>query len=236
MKRFTLHRTFCPTTTGGTLPQGLSFVLPAYPALRGKVSDAWTKNIAGEPCNFVNTPYLHLASCFAGWRGSIRYKIVPFNCGTDVRASVHLFQDDWFNNQQEHFKSGYIGANSNSRSVNESEDMYAIDEYAVPYGYEGTTISSSSYSSSAIEFEVPFYRRNRFIPGQLRFMSGQPEDNYQAVTRFVYIVTLNNPEPRNFFRVYVAAGEDFTPYMWVGPPKMYFNQVPPEPSPDVIPQ
>lgn len=225
LKRYNLH-----TTSGsisGSDNQILSGRSPMFPYLRGNVSGAVDLDAFQAPYNFCNTVMLHWVTlAFSGYRGSIRWKIVPKYCWVDYNATIQA-------QRVPEGEAGYAFTSSvtptyatisehRHRSIVSKLAGGLLDNYTLT-GTRGTCITNSLVNP-VLEFEIPYYSEYRFKPGK-------SEDHTTSLAfeeGFDYAIQTNTDA--NQYDFWCAAGEDFQCYFWTGLPRMYYEAVPPEPN------
>lgn len=216
------------TTTGDQVcvQQIRSYGFPFY---RGPMPNAIHK--AGT-YNFCNMTLLHwITLCHSGWRGSIRYKIMPFSASSDIShryaANVEL--------------NSINGAASYSMlplapvlSRDAAAALFAWttsggaaagnvgQQFAGP-GASGMDIATGP--NNCLDFEVPYYSNFRFTPGKVIDWTGPRLTGQKHTGYYLAIRTLE--ADRGAIGQTVSAGEDFQCYFWTGMPYMsYSPQIP----------
>ena len=102
----------------------------------------------------------------------------------------------------------------------------------VPTGTRGTVFASDLINPN-VEFEVPYQTQFRFVPGKLARQTNGNQVQAQAGTfQNLYRVSYEgNTSAEQQIDMHVAAGEDFQVYFWSGMPRIYYEDVPPQPTP-----
>jgi hypothetical protein len=227
LKRFTLHNSKGLLSAGDTVIGGS---MPAFPYLRGNVAGAINFSATG-PYNYCNTTLLQwVTSGFAGWRGSMRWKILPrgqidtshpltMYVGrglTDSDAPEYTF----FSETQD----SYPGPNSAASASTVSWPYGVFSAQIPPPGATGTAFTHSLVNPT-LEFESPFYSSYRFVPGKIQ--------NYTNSTELIgpyfdYRIYANG-STASIMDFWSAAGDDFQVYFWTGMPRMYYEPLVPAP-------
>lgn len=196
-----------------------------YPAYRGRVAGA--KDLTGTaiPYNYVNTILLHwVVLAHQGFRGAIRYKFlidaVGVSSSTNVNSKVYIERMDYK-------ASAWTDATSGSTTyAAEVEAPWEVVKgnsalRRIPLGVNGTAFATSAVNPN-IEFEVPFYSRDRFIPGK--------EENWQTNAPESPLFRANIRSygtNKSSMDYHVATGEDFQVYFFTGLPRLYYEAAPP---------
>jgi len=177
------------------------------------------------------TPLIsYITSAYMGWRGSIRYL-------WDASFSMDFLVDS---------DAGFPNKNSFTISRIPAEIPYAIGNSIVPFG--GGTVDTFSNVSAMLEgtkdvtgldgisrwhtqvnpfhtFEVPYYSNKRFTVARKHttFTADSTEQKYQVAGCFPLGSGKASPY---IMQTHVAAGEDFQPMFYIGPPIMYYYENP----------
>jgi hypothetical protein len=225
LKRYNLHTALCLADTVATQ---LYSRRAMFPFCRGNCPNAIHSTNAAAPYNYCNTLLMHWVTwAHSGWRGSIRYKLIPQgNYSTTERSCIYV----------DHFAqtNGYAAA---------------VDALATPFSFsnlsEGAesvvnaTVNSTNWRkrspsyvnggawrsneiNGTMEFEVPFYSVDRFAPGKIDDWTGANN----SARRFVRLWNLRWTaigNQRTKLDVAVAAGEDFQVYFFTGLPPLYYE-------------
>ncbi len=204
----------------------------SFPALRGNVTGAIHNTSLAAPYNYMNTVLLHWVTyMFSGWRGGIRYKVVPRRgiqyC--DMVASRHAANGGSLSVTTASYNPLPL---SSASEIAESTILNGAGVDREQTGHEGLAYSIS-HVNPCLEFEVPYYSRYRFSPGKTQNWTTVSNDysNYYSV-----FINQINDRPDigtsvGCYDSYVAAGEDFQVYFFTGLPRMYYESAPPAPSP-----
>jgi hypothetical protein len=203
----------------------------AFPALRGNVTGAIHTTATATSYNYVNTVLLHWVTyMFSGWRGSIRYKVIPRRgiqyC--DIMASRHTANGGIFSIASGAYTTAALSSQS---EIAESTVLSGSTADAEQTGHEGVAYTNS-HVNPVLEFEIPYYSQFRFAPGKTQNWSTASDDFAQHYSVFVNQV---NDRPDigisvGCYDMFVAAGEDFQTYFFTGLPRMYYEASPPAPA------
>lgn len=190
---------------------------PAFPYYPG--ADTLGVDLSGAtPVNRCSNTILNwITPAYSGWRGSLRWKIVPFGapccswfmmakrCGSDCN-----YEDNWVD-------VSYPG-NVDPRPL--ALVMRAAYQFDMAGGWDGMVVASTQHNP-VLEFEVPYYNRRRFVTPE----EHQAIASSEGMGWWFYngsISTDNQPDTdRWMFNTFVAAGEDFNLFFFCGIPKMY---------------
>lgn len=216
----------------------------AFPLYRGNIGNPITLTDIGNDYNYANTLLFHwVNACFAGHRGSHRYKILvrgeTRNPGTIHVQRVH------FENGRPYYEMQQGSDNPATGSISEVKyrgvQVVQADTYPAPTnGLQGA--NGVSYNNSRLnyanEFEVPYYSQFRFSPGRFVNYTGPMNDYRGQDSAFDYqirdyTVPLPGSNQNPMFDFWHAIGEDYQAYFWLGLPKVSFEPNPPPPQPIV---
>jgi hypothetical protein len=173
--------------------------------------------------------YISLA--YVGWRGSLRYVAEFSDCGQSSADSnwtgkfyVGVDQDDGQNDirtiettRDPHSVAGVLDPASLASTYNNSRKMM---------GHTGTALTIGSVNQLA-SFEVPFYSNYRFCPARYESV------RYGSVTDRIdpmwgaFLTFAPGSQHTEYVDTYVAAGEDFTCFWFIGAPVMFFEPTAP---------
>jgi hypothetical protein len=198
-----------------------------FPYLRGNVAGAVDTTSTLASYNYCNTVLLHWVTyAFSGWRGSIRWKIIPHGFFDTSKPTVYYIQRAPLGEIE--FERDVLGIPSPANSSQLAKTVVIQPRLTnlpgqlnIPSGVRGMLYQDWGINPTA-EFEVPYYSPFRFTPGKQENMTGigvyEEAWDYRIVTDGA---TSTN------FNLYCAAGEDFTPFFFTGLPVMYYEDAPP---------
>jgi len=214
LKRYNLWRRESPRATGSTESYNV-LRRSAYPFLRGALPNAVDTRPSGS-YNIVNTVLLHwISNAYAGWRGSIRYKIMHHGAVEVNKGMVYVQRMPIGNYSNVKFTFGGYTTNDDAAS------SAIIDKTGNPLdavtGPNGAAYANMAVNPN-IEFEMPYYSPYRFMPG--RKLSHTTANEYCESYMMTYTGAAND---FNFMDFHVAAGEDFQTYFWLGLPPVKWN-------------
>ena len=167
---------------------------------------------------------------FSGWRGGIRYKVLPKRgieyC--DITASRHKANGSTFSVVTGPFVQTALSSQS---EIAHSTVLSGSLKDAEQTGHEGLAYTNS-HVNPVLEFEVPYYSQYRFSPGKTQNWSGGTDDFAQFYS--VYIQQINDrPDLAGSvgcYDMFCSVGEDFQTYFFTGLPRMYYEASPPTPA------
>jgi hypothetical protein len=222
LKRYTLWRREAGSYSSVTGYKHVTRTMCNFPFYKGAVPGAIDPAV-GENYNFCNTLLLHwVVLAHAGWRGSIRYKVLDKNL-TD-RGEGDVFYVERTSYQANAVTTDSAIA-SDKRSVHAAAIMPA--DYPI-MGAKGMTYSANVVNPT-LEFEVPWYSEARFEPGKIHNYTTTALGSPIATENFVMVNSgyMTSVTHQDFF---VATGEDFQCYFWTGLPRLYWDGIPPAPA------
>lgn len=212
-------------------PAGTAYVnlqAKAFPALRGNVAGAIHTTSLAAPYNYCNTVLLHWVSyMFSGWRGGIRYKVIPKRCiqCSEMTASRHSANGGVFSVTSGNYISALLSSQS---EIAASTVLNGSLQDAEQTGYEGLAYTTSKVNP-VLEFEIPWYSQFRFSPGKIQNWSTADDDFCQHMTVFCSQIK-DRPDLNasvGCYDMFVSTGEDFQTFFFTGLPRMYYEASPP---------
>lgn len=222
LKRYNLHSCMGTQSNDRSILSGRR---PMFPYLRGNVTNAIDDSAVGA-YNYCNTVLLHWVTyAFSGWRGSIRWKILPRGMDNGVRGPVYYVQRHSLGGPE--FSRNvfpmpdYVNENSTSFSAVTSNSFFP--ESTKPLSGMMGSHYAHGLRTPACEFEVPFYSPFRFSPGKAQALTGPLALWTEG---FDYRIFTEAKSPF-VYDLHCAAGEDFQTYFFTGLPRMYFESSPP---------
>lgn len=188
----------------------------SIPGYRGNVTGALDTRTGPVAYSFVTTTLMnYLMPAFQAVRGSVRWKVMTRMKGsydiTPMTASVSFSYDGRYNSQ--FFNYG--------TTDNDVARATTVDPGAIKHEYAclGTAIFAPSVNP-VIEYEIPWYTRERFLPGKQQDFTTQANTSGFPRPGVELIADASSSAPR-VMQSYVAAGEDFSMYFFTGWPRMY---------------
>jgi hypothetical protein len=239
LKRYCLHETIALPTNSVFGPTSVRIVRKMFPFYGGfsNEPDSLSALLIATP-KFTSNSYTYadmtllnyLSAAYGGWRGSIRYCIDTTPILADTNDATN---GTW--------SVGRISTDPRDTNADLVEDDIATageqpmtDTTQVRYGglkvHERTSgLSGLARWNSLVNplqtFEIPYYSMYRFAPAKsTRSWSADfSQDMYQMICTMQA-----TPSPPPVFK-YVAAGEDFTLFWYLGPP-IFYRYGPPTPA------
>jgi len=210
-----------PRTRGGRLSM--------FPYYRGRVAGAVDLDSANNPYNYCNTILLHwCAWAFSGWRGSIRWKILPRGpIVLNHKSTIYIQRHSMGANEPafRRFSATPVGASTDSaasRTIVIEDDFTNFPKQLVPFSGTKGQVYQCGEINPSVEFEMPYYSPYRFTPGK--------EEDHTSIANwkegFDYLIDARG-YPENFWDFHVAAGEDLQFYFFTGLPRLYYEASPP---------
>jgi hypothetical protein len=221
LKRYYPWRGIYMPQNMGTATSVWKFEHCSIPGYRGNVNGAIDTRATGTiPYSYVSTTLLnYLLPAFQAARGSVRWKIARRGASTydttSQCATVSFSYDGRYNDQ--HFSYG--------TTTNDVARATTVDPGAIKHEYAalGTVVYAPS-ANPVIEYEVPWYTQERFLPGKQQNFTTQA--NVEGFPRPGVEVLMDDGGAAAFFmQTYCAAGEDFSMYFFTGWPRMYHESV-----------
>lgn len=210
--------------------------MPAFPYLRGNVNGAVDLTIDANTYNYANTMLLHfVTNCFAGWRGSMRWNMLPHGFVDPFRTGIYVSRSQAEIPDQKFARvtAGDIFPTNASEGAHRSVVNFPYDAVDVanrtapPTGAMGMAFTHGNVNP-VMEAEIPFYSSYRFIPGKIQDYTSQ--NNVITGPSFDYRI-FSTGRATGTFDLACAAGDDFQVYFWTGQPRMYYEPRNPLPAP-----
>jgi len=202
-----------------------------YPYLRGNVASAVNLTDAAASYNYCNTVLLHwITYAFSGWRGSMRWKLLPRGEFTANRPAALMAQRAPIGGDAYVDTTSGVATLYPTRSAMAASAVNALGVLDKPptnqpfSGVRGMVYSNGQINNS-LEFEIPYYSPFRFVPGKV--------ENYTSLLLWTEGFDLRifaDGAIDSSYDAYVATGEDFQAYFWTGLPPMYYEPTPPVPA------
>jgi hypothetical protein len=192
----------------------------AFPFNRGNVEGAVTGVIGGSGYNYVNTTMLnYLSFAYVGYRGSIRWKIMPFRA--DVTVSRDQYGGEFSYSVNDTINTSSMST-ADALAVSASEGLQAFMT-----GATGSHVACQAVTPTA-EIEMPFYTKKRFLlcRKEDRTSSAASEEDDADGVDVSAIASYSTTPPS--LDLFVAGGDDFSVHFYVGPPPLFFDWDPPD--------
>lgn len=184
--------------------------LPALPFNYGFDPNGMDTN-GGNPCVLCNVcPLSYMLPCFAGWRGSIRHKF--------------MFDGEAINRFPVVQRVGFLPYSNSSTVINIDPKSYreALSRRYAEDGYSGQA-NTDRQINGVIEVEVPYYNGLRMSPTRSPNLAFSNGSEAVKLSSLLYIHSSQTTDQVRIATVfdYVAAGEDFSLFFFIGCPIMY---------------
>lgn len=222
LKRYNMHRRdMFSNSTGVKAYHGIR---PQYPAIRGSYGGAEDLTAAADPYMYVNQLLLHwVRHAFQGHRGSIRYKMLvgqydsSYNHMTGVVMRRRFDQDNsWSDTRLD------VAANTTQSQM--ARTWIAEGPLDYPDGPNGAVYFNSRVNPT-IEFEVPWENASRcYYARNITYNSTSGNTRSQPGYKFAL---QGNSSDYDHVETWIAAGEDFQCYFFIGLPRLYQYLSPP---------
>jgi hypothetical protein len=216
LKRYTRHETFgMPIATTRNDIRVQRSVFPYFPGFYTAASSNILKPATGGPYAYGHTTLLtYISSAFVGWRGAVRV-LVDANSLACCKSVTSLFATRY---------SGCQPTSTITVSTGDKDDQ--VKFYDDGTGLEGGMIMSPQVNPT-LSFEVPYYSEYRFSLS--RQAPGFDTNGPFNVPCWKILATTEAAEASGLLPIgiFYAAGEDFTPFFYIGPPPLYYEAIPP---------
>lgn len=194
-----------------------------FPYLRGAVTGAVDTAAGPIPYNYCNTVLLHwVRNAFSGWRGSIRYKMVPR--GQNNRSDSIQVQRAPSDKAAAHYRFNSNGSQVYSDLSTARKNIVAeakgngLPKLDAPLSGSNGSALTLSHVNGILEFEVPFQSAFRFEPGKPVDYTGINVESGAWDYRAQYYGNSSSVTD-----IWVSTGEDFQVYFFTGLPRMYYE-------------
>lgn len=192
-----------------------------FPYLRGNVAGAVDETASNEPYNYCNTVLLHWVTlAYSGWRGSIRYKLLPRgNLNASQRPTIYIQRHPVGEIEYDFTPvSPLAGTSTKLIRKNVVVENSNLPPTVKPFSGVKGQVYQCGYLNPAVEFELPYYSPFRFTPGK--------EENHTGINIFNegwdYRIW-GRGDNTGVWDIHVAAGEDYQAFFFTGLPRMYYE-------------
>lgn len=222
LKRYNLWSTLPSMSAQNTIVYGRNSM---FPYLRGNVAGAIHVTDNGSPYTYCNTVLLHWVTyAFSGWRGSIRYKILPRgtpNPKSNISVQRHNLDTSVLHESGTTPINGYSVVEQANIEIMPSGGI--TPNAGAPFlGLQGQTYALGAINQT-MEFEVPYYSPYRFTAGKAENWTTSAARWAEGYDYRIFSIG----GTANTYDLHVAAGEDYQCYFWTGLPRMYYEAAPP---------
>lgn len=224
LKRYCFFRTaFVPS--GSTDSYLCHYYWRQMPAVGGFDPNGPDVTAGLNPYTYVGNNYInYIKGAFAGWKGSIRWKFVP------MRTQVQLAASRDTGNSQRATAVDYRRHGTAAFNAATSIDFAAYSRLAPFEMTGGGAALTQCRTMDALEVEIPYTTNMRFskVEGDyLKVNTNTLPNGYPGGDTFVVSVMSADNSSSTLLDTYVAAGEDFSLFGWVGAPVVYSATTPP---------
>lgn len=234
IKRYNFH------TSWGPIPSTLGYFVmrvrsSMFPFNRGNVLGAINARAGAVPYTYCNTTMLNYVSwAYVGWRGSIRWKLVH---GDQVYQTNDATDNAVANNtkmivtrESDVSASTYEVATAVTlRNSNNNTNAHRMLT-TMPTCMNGA-VSTITAQNPVAEIAIPYSCNKRFQLSRLQDRTSAAQANIHDVsgkTTYLYYRGADTGWHQSVDE-YVAAGDDFSLYFYVGPPPLYTEATFPSP-------
>jgi hypothetical protein len=229
LKRYCHYRTFyADIESGGVYDQRLAtfqYLLKAMPGNLGFDTNGFDSTAAATPYWYASPTYInYFKSAYAGWRGSIRWKYLPTSNNV---ASMVVHRVESLSNRA--LVSDGRPIISSITSPGSTVSSYAQKGVSKTSGSLAGAAATMNRTMDSLEVEIPYALPIRFSEVKGNYLtSGANTLNSSFPGGNAYHLTLNTNTGGAYvaFDTYVAAGEDFTFFGFVGAPVMFSAATP----------
>jgi hypothetical protein len=209
LKRYCYHQCFTNTKA--------EFVITEknFPVEPGKSKHPRHRTAALEPYNYTNMTYLNwFKPCYLGWRGGLRSKYISINPTAHSITSVIRYSEP--------IREADCGIRD--YEISDLDLAQANDELNALLGATSGSDLTVTTVDGACEVEFPFYSQNRYAPGR-KFLNGDDDDKWMGNDHYHKVFTRYVSTVQPLLR-YVAAGDDFSFFFFVGQPGVRYRLKP----------
>jgi hypothetical protein len=190
-------------------------ILPLEGGYTGTTGD-FTYTLADNDYHYAFLTLLkYITLGFGGWRGGTRWMFETATIA-NVDGSSNLMTVGVYNGTDHNSETANLKNGVDRTPPGEALAMSYEENIA---GQDGIMLQSSKVNTNT-SVEVPYYSRYRFTPAKQR-------TNYSSVAfampEFVQALDYYDLGGKEQMKVYVAAAEDFTCFMYLGPPVFYYE-------------
>jgi len=198
-------------------------VVPTFPQAYGWDPSGWDTNnlVPASKCNYcASLPLTILNMAFGAWRGGIKRKLAFTYSNTSAIATAGMSRYPIVTRAQ----YGTVGSFKTVFTNATFEDL--LKRLSNGEAFNATSLGTATqdiWNNGFLEIESPFYI------GQLRFASARSNNARALVTEGVRIEILQSPQAaasKLLVTEFVAIGDDFTMFFFVGCPILYGYTLP----------
>lgn len=223
LKRYCFFRAIAKPT-GSTVTYSQNFNMKAMPAVGGFDPNAVDTTLATTPYWFVSNNYInYLKGAYAGWKGSIRWKFCP----QIEMATLTAIRNT--GNSQRAILTDYRPFTNHTLNVGDTVSETAAWRLEQMESVGGGAVTTQCRTMDALEVEIPYTTNLRFskVHGEyLPVNTNTIANGYPGGDTFSMIAVSAHNNSNVNVDAYVAAGEDFSLFGFVGAPVVYSATVP----------
>jgi hypothetical protein len=223
LKRYCHFRLMSQQTSGTTRVLD-KYLLRQMPGMLGYDPNGVDVTGAGVPYCYVNNNYInYYKQCFAGWRGSIRWKFLP------VSNCEYVYIDRATGAGQRAAVVNYRRTATYPIIANQGTAVTAFAGVSAHRASGAGCAVTPCRTMNALEIEVPYHLPIRFSKTYGEYLpvnTNTLTNGYPGGDSFHFAgaSTVNNSQV--LFDTYVAGGEDLTFFGFVGAPTLFSASVP----------
>jgi hypothetical protein len=228
VKRYSQHTVHGAYGQSAGATSALNFYIhkqPAMPYQYGYEPQGVDRDALDVPFNDCTLTMLnYLSPAYAGWRGSIRWKLTPVQapcCSWMMEArrcgSSCTYEDNF---------TVVDVPTASPDPLDFTRAMRAYLQADLRGGWDGTVVTATQHNPT-LEFSIPYYNNQRF----LTIKRNTALDSSEGMGWWFRFTSGNNvaasptPPLTVLFNSYVAAGEDFSLFFFRGAPRLYFTTI-----------
>lgn len=223
LKRYNMHRRDMFSNTEGV--KAYHGVRPQFPAIRGFYGGAEDLTAADDNYMFVNQLLLHwVRHAFQGHRGSIRYKMLVGQYDSSYNHMTGVIMRRRFD-QNNSWSDIRLDIPTNTSQSAMAHRWIAEGPLDYPDGPNGAVYFNSRVNPT-VEFEIPWESSQRcYYARQVIYNSttSEAQPGYKFALQ-------GNSSDYDHIETWVAAGEDFQCYFFIGLPRLFQYLSPPAPQ------
>lgn len=170
---------------------------------------------------YSNMTMMNYVTCaYAGWRGSVRY-MINYNdvAANSDRSTCEVVRRDAIAPITQYAN---MSANPNTPQ-GQAQRLNSMQNFSP--SYEGESLQVSKVNTMQC-IEVPYYSRYRFTPAKMRDEPALASELMPCFSIALSYYTVASDTTATI-QTYVAGGEDFTCFFYLGPPIFYREDVVP---------
>jgi hypothetical protein len=223
LKRYTYFRTINYPSTNLS-QRYISFLLKQMPAESGYNTSGPDVTGSASAYNYAATTYInYLKPAYAGWRGSIRWKFIPLTRPTRLEVTRMTGSENRLLATNYRARASYTPTTADTVSQMAAGSLF--DRTCTGAG----TALTQCRTMDALEVEIPYTTPLRFSKTKGDFQlvnSNSLAAGYPGGDSFILWLSTDIDRSQTAVDTFVAAGEDFTLFGWIGAPVLYSAAIP----------